>query len=308
MNTHRETESKKVTFHWLGQVLQMLVAMISVALAGPALTVITMMMLVALLLCSCVAFIVTAGTATMLVGPDRDQEAKATPTFEAKIQAYPLPAHVELFAEAQDWNFSPNGEYVLLANRSDRFIKHLPTGLIRPLKMHNYVGPDDTVWLDEHRLFVFQGKGTYTGYGFVLYRLSDDPNSEVEELWLPNIRANKATADLLAGKELFQNIDPYAKEVVAISETDGWVINTGGATDEEAFERLLAGRTVTKLPFYRGSSDWRPQERYNSPDGNYYAAFWSIGERQRLAILRPGGEVVIEVYAADFGPPPPTTI
>jgi hypothetical protein len=167
--------------------------------------------------------------------------------------------------------------------------------------MRSDVGPDDTVWLDERRLFVFQAEGTYTGYGFVLYRLSDDPNFEVEELWLPDIRANKATADLLAGKELFQNIDPYAKQVVAIGETDGWVIDTGGAADEEAFERLLVGRTVTELRFYEGSSDWRPQERYNSPDGNYYAAIWPQGER--LAILQPEGAVVIEVYAADFGPP-----
>jgi hypothetical protein len=78
------------------------------------------------------------------------------------------------------------------------------------------------------------------------------------------------------------------------------VIDAVDSTEQQAFEQLMAGRSVTQVSFYLESSEWQPQERYDAPDGNYYAALWPLGER--LAILQPGGEVVSEVYAANFGP------
>lgn len=294
-----QTEPEKTRSGWTRQVFKIGGALLAVALAGPVLTIAITSILMILLLGGCMALIVVGVPLVALNQPDYQAEARATASFEAAILAQPLPAHVESFVEADRWNFSPSGDYALLQVKDRAFIIDVATQARHDVEMTLGVRADDTVWLDDRRLFVFQSRPALTGYGFDLFVLSETPNLEVQKVWLSPVRADKMTAALLAGKDIFQNKSPYAAQVVVIGETEGWVIDAYSTPEREALERLRVDRAATPIPFY-SRSEWRPQEAYYSPAGSYYAAIRDQG--MRLIIVRPGGEVVAETNATDFGP------
>jgi hypothetical protein len=293
------TEPDKTRFGRMRPVFKTGGALLAVVLAGPVLTIAITSILLALLLGGCMALIVVGAPFAAMNQPDRQAEIHATASVEAALLAQPLPTNVEFFVEADRWNFSPSGDHALLQVKDRFLMMNVTTQERREIEMPFSVGTDDTAWLDDRRLFVYQSQATQTGYGFVLFTLSETPNLEVQKWWLPAVRADRTTAALLVDKDLFQNESPYEAQVVAIGETEGWVIDAYDPHEREAFERMMADRAITTLPPFYSRFEWRPQEAYDAPDGSYYAAIRDRG--MRLTIVRPGGEVVVEVNATDFG-------
>ena len=125
------------------------------------------------------------------------------------------------------------------------------------------------------------------------------------------VRARAVASSSLRGKEMYEIRDfDHELLAVALEGGEGLAIIAYNDDDRQAFRALVAGMRLREVapdadwhepfPEYGDPEPpWRAMERYGSPDGNYYAAVWADGAR--LAILRPGGEVVVETSANAFG-------
>jgi hypothetical protein len=308
--------------------LGVVLAAIGIALAGPALSVVLPLLLVALILCACTAAAAVLGPVAIIRdAPQRatsTAEAHATATAQAGFQAlkataaaYPLPADVETLIEADDlsrWSLSPGGEYIAIAFWSqDRIgVMHLRTRQVRFVELleepayydaiYSYMNYRNPVWLDARRLFISQVLDSHQRepYAYRVFEVSGDVDFELCEYRLQEIRAQEVSAGMLAAKQVFE-IDsfhiPYLM-ALALDKTGGLAIIAYSQDERQSLSRLKANMAVSQLA---PLPDWQYLERYPSPDGSFYASVWPEGAR--LAILRPGGDVVVETQADRFGPP-----
>jgi hypothetical protein len=324
MSSESDRSDSKGARRALGVVL----AAIGIALAGPLLSVVLPLLLVGLMLCACTAALAVLGpVAIVREAPQRatsTAEAHAAATAQAGFQAlkatataYPLPADVETFIEADDlsrWSLSPGGEYIAIAFwGQDRMeVMHLKTRQMRFVELleepayYDAIYPDlnyrNPVWLDARRLFISQVLDSHQRepYAYRVFEVSGDVDFELHEYRLQEIRAEEISGGMLAAKQVYE-IDSFHISyltALALDKTGGLAIIAYSQDERQALSRLTANMAVSRVA---PLPDWQFLERYPSPDGNFYASVWPEGAR--LAILRQGGDIVAETQADRFGPP-----
>jgi hypothetical protein len=318
------------------RILQNVGAAIGIVLAGPALAAIFPVLVIGLFLGSCCAALIVSYP---FVAGDISEsrvtsiaEARVTGTaraqiesFRATVAAYPPPADVDAFVSLDDliqWDFSPDGEYVALTGSRRLGVMSVATRQVYyPDLLDTFANPDvqygNAVWLDERRLLVRQRKAKGPSYdathAYHLVHIVGDAGPEFRSFALPEVRASEVTPSQLRGKDLFYIGDnrPF-HQGVAVGEMDGVAVIAQGPDEEQVFRALIRGMTIHEIapdsnwrverPYEPGNrSQWHPLTRYDAPDGSYYAAVWPDGAR--LAILRSGGEIVVETLASEYGPP-----
>ena len=311
------------------RVWQSLGAAIGLLLAGPALAVVLPLLMTALLLAGCCGLLVVGSPLAIprLIedGKTREVEERATGTAQVRHEslmatatAYPLPAGVEVYAPFEglaQWDVSPDGEHVALRSAQRVGVLNVRTGHVRLAEPPAH-STGNVLWLDERQLLVLVHDATGSPPRSGAYRLLQVPGdglSELREWVLRTVRAHAVAARSLRGKDIYEVREfEHGLLAVALEGGEGLAITAYNDDERQAFRTAAAGMRVREVapdadwhePFPRYGDPvppWRAMERYGSPDGKSYAAVWADGAR--LAILRPGGEVVVETWANAFGPP-----
>jgi hypothetical protein len=317
---HKEREVGRKRRIW-----QTLGAAVGVVLAGPALAVALHLLTTALLLAGCCALLAASyplALPTLIQDEQtREVEDRAASTAEvrhesliATVTAYPLPSGVEVVAPFEglaQWDLSPDGEHVALRSAERVGVLNVRTRQMRLAEppAHSY---GNVLWLDERRLLVLVHDATGRPPRSGAYRLVQ-VEGELRESALRTVRAGTVASRSLRGKDIYE-VREFEHELlaVALERGEGLAIIAYNDDDRQAFRAAAAGIRVLEIapdadwhePFPQYGDfkpPWRALERYRSLDDNYYATVWADGAR--LAILRPGGKVVVETSARAFGPP-----
>ena len=308
------------------RIWQSLGAAIGVVLAGPALSVVLSLLATVLLLAGCCALLVVGSPLALprLIEDEKTRAVADRAASTAQVRherriatatAYPLPPGVEVYAPFEglaQWDFSPDGEHVALKSAQRVGVLNVRTGHLRlaepPAHSHG-----NLIWLDERHVLVLVRDATGRPPRAGAYRLVQ-VQGEWRESVPRTVRARAVAAHSLRGKEIYEIVEfEHGLLAVALEEGGKGLAITAYSDDErQTFRTAAAGLPVRQIapdadwhePFPRygdpAEPPWRAMERYGSPDGSSYAALWPDGAR--LAILRPGGEVIVETWASAFGP------
>jgi hypothetical protein len=311
------------------RIWQGLGAAIGLVLAGPALAVVLSLLATALLTAGCCALLVVGSPLAIprLIEDEKTREVEERAAGTAQVRherlmatatAYPLPSGVEVYAPFEglaQWDVSPDGETIALRSATRVGVLNVRTRHMRLAEPPAH-GTGNVIWLDERQLLVLvhdaTGRPPRSG-AYRLLQVQGDGLAELRESVLRTVRAHAVASSSLRGKDIYEISDfAHGLLAVALEGGEGLAITAYSDDERQAFRTAAAGMRVLYVapdadwhepfPQYGGPEPpWRAMERYGSPDGNYYAAVWTDGAR--LAILRPGGEVVVETSARAFGPP-----
>ena len=314
------------------RIIQSLGAAIGLLLAGPALAVFFTSLLTMLILCGCMAVLAVSypfaqdeiraasGTAAA------HRQATATTgaqiaVLQATATTYPLPAQVRRFVHFEDlaqWDFSPDGEYAVLVSPQHLEIVQLATRQVRLVALSGFLERrlryGGAVWLDARRLLVHQVRDDNHPQGYRQIEVQGNTDFQLQESAVKEIRGSQITLDQLPSKEVIRLKEVNSNLVAAvINGPEVVIVIAYGNEERQAFAALIEDRVVREVtadiswqaldPYasrYNTFSTWRTLERYHTPKGDFYAAIWP--DEARLAILRPGGEIVVETQASEFGP------
>lgn len=324
--------SKEIDVKIGPQVIKGIGAAIGLLVAGPALAVLMTSLLTMLILCGCIATLAVAypfaQDEVRAVRETAASDRQATDTARAQIAvlqatatAHPLPARVQMFVPFEDlvqWDFSADGEYAALVSPEHLEIVQLATQQMRSVELSGFLDRGlrygGAVWLDARRLLVYQVRDGNIPRGYRQIEVQGDSGFELQDSDVQEIRGSQISRNQLEGKEIIRLKDVNDDLAAAvINDTEVTVIIAYGMAEQQAVATLIEDMVVREVTSdmawqaldahastYKTFSSWRTLERYHSPAGNYYAAIWP--DEARLAILRPGGEIVIEMQASEFGP------
>ncbi|MEW5959642.1 MAG: hypothetical protein AB1801_18105 [Chloroflexota bacterium] len=324
--------SKEIDLKIGRQVIRGIGAAIGLLIAGPVLAVLLTSLLTMLILCGCMAMLAVAypfaqdemRAARETAVSHRQATATAgaqIAVLQATATAYPLPAQVQMFVPFEDlvqWDFSADGEYAVLVSPEHVRIVQLATRQMRSVELSGFSDRSlrygGAVWLEARRLLVYQVRDDNMPQGYRQIEVQGDSGFELQESDVQAIRGSQISRHQLEGQEIIRLKDVNHNLAAAvINGTAVTVIIADGLAEQQAVATLIEDMVVREAtpdmawqaldPYastYKTFSSWRTLERYPSPGGYFYAAIWP--EAARLAILRSGGEIVIETQASEFGP------